>query len=258
MIAERYIPVPELSPFIKTFMIIESADGMENKLLPDTSLVMAFRIRGRLTQLEDDTSLTELPLSTLTGIKKSARVIRYGQDAATLLAIFEEGGAGAFFEEPLHELWGMSLPLADLVSQGMLSRVEEQLAAAGNNLQRVSIIEQFLLSRLMPVNRDQRILEAVQKIKLAHGNLQISKLPKELYMSQDSFEKKFRRIIGTSPKQYARIIRFRNLIFSRSASNRLTDLAHTSGYFDQAHFIKDFRTFTGQAPGDFFKNSRFW
>jgi methylphosphotriester-DNA--protein-cysteine methyltransferase len=152
----------------------------------------------------------------------------------------------------------MSLPLADLVSQGMLSRVEEQLAAAGNNLQRVSIIEQFLLSRLMPLPRDLRIHEAVQKIKLAQGNLQISKLPKELYMSQDSFEKKFRRIIGTSPKQYARIIRFRNLIFSHSASNRLTDLAHTSGYFDQAHFIKDFRTFTGQAPGDFFKNSRFW
>lgn len=257
MKVEKYIPTDILKPYIKTFMIIESNEGMQNKILPDTSIVLAFRLRGNVTSFENNLENT-LPSSAITGIKRSTRLLLYSEHTATLLVIFNEGKAAAFFHEPLHELSELSISLDNFVDLSKLSRVEEQLAEAKNNLQRIAIAEWFLISELKQLQSDRLILHAVKKIKMAHGDIQIRNLSKELYVSHDSFEKRFRRIIGTTPKQYAKIIRFRNLINSWSQSHRLTDLAYTAGYFDQAHFIKDFRSFTGQSPQDFFKSSRYW
>jgi AraC-like DNA-binding protein len=50
----------------------------------------------------------------------------------------------------------------------------------------------------------------------------------------------------------------RHVIDTYTADRSLTDTAHTAGYFDQAHFIKDFKSFTGETPDAFFKSSRFW
>nr|WP_306819282.1 helix-turn-helix domain-containing protein [Leptospira sp. id769339] len=74
-------------------------------------------------------------------------------------------------------------------------------------------------------------------------------------ISRDSYEKRFREVIGTSPKQLSNLVRMRNIIDSYSSKISFTDLAQESGYFDQAHFIKDFKTFTDETPKRFFKLS---
>jgi methylphosphotriester-DNA--protein-cysteine methyltransferase len=102
------------------------------------------------------------------------------------------------------------------------------------------------------------INHAIEKIKLSHGMIRIHDLLADLPISRDPFEKKFRRLVGTSPKQYAALIRMRHVIDSYTAHHSLTDTAHAAGYFDQAHFIKDFKAFTGETPLAFFKSSRFW
>jgi AraC-like DNA-binding protein len=254
---ERYSPSKRLKPFIKTFRIIESENGLENRILPDTSLVMAFRYKGSVAYTEEGLK-RDIPASVVTGLRKSTRLMNYSKEAATLLVTFNEGGAAPFFNEPLHELFGMSVSLDQLIHRRHLSEIEERLAEAKNNWQRISIAEGFLLSLLEEPRLDPLILRAIQKIKDTNGNLRIKELATSLSISQDPFEKRFRRVIGTSPKQFSNIVRLRHLIEGYQPAISLTDTALVAGYFDQAHFIKEFKSFTGQTPKDFFQSPPAW
>jgi methylphosphotriester-DNA--protein-cysteine methyltransferase len=83
-------------------------------------------------------------------------------------------------------------------------------------------------------------------------------LANNLCISNDAFEKRFRKAIGTSPKQFSSIIRMKSIINQKQPGQTFTDLAISSGYFDQPHFNKDFKLFTGQTPLDFFKAPPAW
>ena len=238
-------------------MILESEQGVENRILPDTSIVLAFRLKGN-TRFTGENVETGLPASVITGIRKSSRLIGYAKQTASLLVSFHETGAAAFFRSPLHELQDASVSLYNLIRQQKIRDIEEQLPAAPTNLQRVALVEQFLLSELKNSSPDFLVSDALKKIRLAEGQIRIKDLIKPLYISRDPFEKRFRQATGTSPKQFAGIVRLRNLIDNYSGNTSLTDIAHTAGYFDQAHFIKDFKSFTGHAPLDFFRTFSWW
>lgn len=250
---KRYTPAAFLQPFVDAFLTIESEQGMESRVLPDTSVVMAFRYKGSVVYREN-----ALPVSVISGLRKSPRLLGYARETGNLLVVFKPGGAAAFFKEPLHELFDASIALENLILPGELSEVEDRLASAETNPQRILIIEQFLFARFREARPDQLVLHALDRIKSANGGLRIKDLITELNISRDPFEKRFRRAIGTSPKQFSTIVRLRNLIATFPQAENLTDAAHTAGYFDQAHFIKDFTSFTGQAPKAFFKKASFW
>jgi AraC-like DNA-binding protein len=254
---ERYLPKDVLKPFIRTFIIIESEGGMVSNILPDTSLVIAFRFRGSVVATADGQRQV-LPPSVLSGIRRSSRSMAYAKGTANLLVVFHEAGAAAFFREPLHELSDMSLPLDMLMKNSQVAEMEERLAAADDNTQRICIIEQWLFSKLRNPAPDTLVQHAIQQIQLTHGAIRIKDLAGSLYISQDAFEKRFRRQAGVSPKQFSSIVRFRHLIDRYSGAASLTDAALSAGYFDQAHFIKDFKAFTGKTPHDFFREVVYW
>jgi len=217
---------------------------------------MAFRYKGSVVYREN-----ALPVSVISGLRKSPRLLGYARETGNLLVVFKSAGAAAFFKEPLHELFDASIALENLIPYGELSEVEDRLAAAETNPQRILIIEQFLFSRFREARPDQLVLHALERIKSANGGLRIKDLITELNISQDPFEKRFRRVIGTSPKQFSTIVRLRNLITAFPhfpQAENFTDAAYRAGYFDQAHFIKDFKSFTGQTPQAFFGNPSFW
>ncbi len=253
---ERYQPADWLRPFVRTFLMIESEDGLVNRVLPDTSMVMAFRYKGAV--LDSQGQRTLLPASVLTGLQPSSRLLTYANQTATLLVLFRAGGAAAFFREPMHELFGSSLPLDALMPARELTDVEDRLAGANDNWQRIRIVEQFMHTKLKWPTPDSLLMRAVANIQADQGSTVIHQLARSLRISQDTLEKRFRRSIGTSPKQFARLVRFRHLIHNHTPGQRLTDLAYEENYFDQAHFINDFRSFTGQSPQDFFKSSAYW
>ena len=231
---------------------MESEQGMVNRLLPDTSIVIAFRLRGKVA-FSDNGVVEHIPQSVISGIRESSRTVDYAKDTANLLVIFKEGGAAAFFKEPLHELGSISVSLDYLIQQSKVRTLEEELAAAENTHQRIGIIERFLLSELKNTQPDLLVCEAIQQIRLSKGDIKIKELLSGLPISRDPFEKRFRKITGTSPKHFAAIVRLKNLIENYSGAVSLTEAAYSAGYYDQAHFIKDFRSFTGQTPLDFFK-----
>ena len=61
--------------------------------------------------------------------------------------------------------------------------------------------------------------------------------------------------MGTTPKKFASIIRFNTVLDDLKTAKSLTEICYENNFFDQAHFIKDFKHFTGDTPEDF-KRSR--
>jgi AraC-like DNA-binding protein len=250
---ERHIPATRLQPFIKDYMFIETESTADNCILPDTSIVLSVRYRGHISMQEKN-----LPEVVLSGIRKSAKNVHYAGQSGNLLVRFTPGGAAAFFSEPLNEWVDQSVPAAFLKNYSDICPLPDQLAACGTKEEMIDWLEQVLVSRLINPQPDPLILLAIQKIRSAGGLIPIRQLTRDLYLSQDAFEKRFRQTVGTSPKHFSTIIRLRNAIHTHSNTNSLTDTALTAGYYDQAHFIKDFKGFTGQPPGQFFRNGRYW
>ncbi|MFA5327056.1 MAG: helix-turn-helix domain-containing protein [Prolixibacteraceae bacterium] len=253
---EDFPPTDILKPFIKTYRIIESQEELENRVLPNTSLAIAFRFKG-VNAYNTGTEKIHLPGITFSGLRKSVRLINYSKNTSTLIVLFKEYGASAFFREPLHELFEKSISLDCIIHPNELAFVEELLTEAENNSQRVAIVEQFLLRKINHFKPDSLVLAAVSKIKSAKGLLRIKELTDELYISNDAFEKRFRKAVGSTPKQFASIVRMSYLI-QHKTSERLLDIVFDAGYYDQSHFSKDFKIFTGLTPTEFYKSAAFW
>ena len=254
---EEYIPSALLRPFIKAYRIIESRDELVNRVVPNTSFAIAFRFKGQVSYV-DDTGKTALPVTVFSGLRKSVRLINYAPQTAAIIVQFEETGVSAFFKHPLHELFEESVSLDTFFPRSEISIIEDRLAEAGNNGARIAIVEQFLYSKIIYNKPDKLVLEAVARIHSHNGIIKINDLAKSLYISNDAFEKRFRRIVGATPKQFSSIIKIKAIIDQTSKSSSFLDMALENGYYDQPHFNKDFKLFTGQTPTDFFKSPLYW
>jgi AraC-like DNA-binding protein len=254
----KFLPSPALQPYIREFIILESDLYFDSRTIPDTALVMTFRYKGKVWKLEGEKE-ESLPATGISGLRKSVRLFQYEKQTANLLVIFKEGGMNAFVRQPAHELFELNISSDNLFPPSQLDELLEQLAGAATDEDRVGAAEGFLLGKLNLRNKpDPLVSGALASIRQHSGIVRIKDLAASLYVSQDAFEKKFRSAVGATPKQYASIIRMKDLIRKYPSYTSLTDAAYEAGYFDQSHFIKDFRLFTGQTPKDFFSGFEYW
>lgn len=247
-----YIPAEILRPFVKSFAISEHEKAGSYKVLPDTSIVMGFQYSGSLSYSEDNRPVL-LSIAGITGLRNTYRIFNNSENIGTVLVMFSETGAAAFFNHALHETFGLSFSLDDLILRSQMDVIVEQLNEVRNDRERIGVIEKFLVSRLNHKVNDDLVNLAVNFIKQSGGNINIRLLSEKLNISQSRFEKRFRKIVGASPKKFASIVRIRQILNISSKENNLTRLGLDAGYFDQAHFIKDFKSFTGQTPEHYFK-----
>jgi AraC-like DNA-binding protein len=247
---ETYLPCDALKTYVKHFIISENNDAKTYKVLPDTSLVMGFQYAGRLAYVQPQ---SDAPLTTagITGLMDNYRLFKNTPHTGSVLVVFHETGAADFVQQPLHELFGESISLEHFFSKTDLSETEEKLAIANDDRQRINIIEQLLLKHLQPV-QDVLISKAVTYIHQSHGTIRMTELARNLNTSQSPLEKRFRKIVGASPKKFSSIVRIKN-VRSLLTQYNYQQAAYLAAYYDQAHFIKDFKTFTGETPEQYVK-----
>jgi AraC-like DNA-binding protein len=256
MQVSRYQPAAPLQRFVQSYVVVESEVELLNSVLPNTALVMSFRFKGHVHQVIG-TNKSKLPVSMISGLRRSGRIINYTPGAGNILVMFTEGGASAFFREPLHLLFEQAIALDNFSEYKNVADVESQLAEASTHEQRVSVVDRFLLSKLNTFATDGLVLNAIQRIQGAKGILKMDDLAIEMCISLDAFEKRFRKVVGVSPKQFSYIVKMKSVV-SSGRNKPLATIALDAGYFDQPHFNKDFKRFTGQTPGDFFQTPPAW
>ena len=128
----------------------------------------------------------------------------------------------------------------------------EKLSAVSGMSAIVAQAETFLLMQLRR-HREQHdyTIEAARLIRSAKGNLSMDDVCKTVYVSPRQLQRSFREKFGAGPKMYMRIIRFRNAYVQMQHLDQhggWTGLSYDLGYADQAHFIREFKTFSGNIP----------
>jgi methylphosphotriester-DNA--protein-cysteine methyltransferase len=257
MRVESFEPSARLHPYVRAIRVIESNMALIAAPLPEAGLVLGVRYAGRASVVEHGVPRA-LPDALLTGIEPALRRIHTDAGGGLAVAVFKAGGAARFFDGSLYELFGTMVDLAALTGRNEVDRLRARLAEADTSAARAAILDAYLCSRLGERRADALVLTAASAIDASGGRVRITSLSRGLGLSVDRFEKRFRAVVGASPKQLASIVRFRRAIASYSPGLRLTQLAHDAGYFDQSHLIRDFRAVTGLAPRDFLRSPDYW
>lgn len=257
MTITKFSPDLRLKPFIREYIIIEADQSIISTIIPDTFMAMAIRIKGE-TGFQSGNNIIQIPSGIITGLRDSARQVSYTAGSANLIVTFKDGGMSAFSNIPAHELFAQSIAADTIFSPAELSELTEKIAAAITHETRIQQLDIFLLNKLKYISPDPMINMAVELIRKHKGIIRVKDLATALHISQDPFEKKFRARIGSSPKKFASITRIRNLISNYTSYSSLTDASYEAGFYDQSHFIKEFRNFTGKSPKDFFSKPQAW
>lgn len=245
-------PMAVLRPFIKRFEVTQYLTERQHTLLPDTSLVACFRLDGMAIRHEAGI----LPAAFLSGLQNRARTLTRMAGSCVLLTTFTDVGAAAFLREPLDQLFNTIMPLGNLLQRPQLQEVHEQLVDARDHARRKEILERFLLGQLRSEAPDSVATAAAARIKERHGVVRMEELARDAGLSLSALERRFRKMVGASPRKFASIVRLRHVLRLRNGAGTLTEIAYQAGYSDQAHFVKDFRNFTGLAPQSFFQRFR--
>lgn len=245
-----FAPSAPLAPFVRRFNFVETDDEMTRVLLPETAVVMGFRYGGRASLVHGG-AVEGVPDATLAGMRATVRRMRTSAGGGVVLAVFHEHGASPFVGVPLHELFGATIALDSVLPAGEVARAADQVATARGPAGRVAAFEAFLLARLRGA-LDPLVGRAADLIRAAPAAVRIARLADTLGLSQDRLEKRFRRVVGTTPKTLASILRLRRAVDAYRAGANLTRVAADAGYFDQSHFNRAFRAATGLPPREFF------
>lgn len=249
-------PAADLAPLVRVFVHAEIDDAHTQLLLPEIGVVMALRFGGA-AEFVDGPRRLRLAKAAVSGLATMARTVHATNGGGVILVLFRELGAARLFAAPLHEIHGATVALDELAPRHAVERVQDRLATPNSATMRVAVVESFLRERLRPASPEPIVDAAVRAIHARRGALRIAPLAHTLGISLDRLEKRFRRVVGASPKQLASIIRFRHILAIHRPGVSLAQLAQDGGYCDQSHFNRDFRAFTGTSPADFFRTATY-
>jgi AraC-like DNA-binding protein len=170
---------------------------------------------------------------------------------------FHEGGAYPFLGVPLIELQN-EITLLDALDRPGLLRLQARLNEAESLPARINLLEEWLIGRLsLGKERDALIPASLTMLREREGQLPIPELARELAISQRQLERLYQRQVGMSPKQYSQLLRVETarLALKQMNEQATTSLAAELGYYDQSHFIREFRAVIGMTPYAYMKRN---
>jgi AraC-like DNA-binding protein len=257
---KTWAPNLSLAHFIKCFWTLEAPANVSQerqRIVPDGCMEMIFHYGDLFYQyLEDGTKVTQ-PRSFVFGqITKPLEIGPSGK-TGVIAARFHPDGFIPFSTMEIKAMDNCAVSLWELYGeQGNV--LEQDVLSSTATAERIEKIEIFLLSKLRsPKGIDALAKSSVDLLLQSKGQVTIDSLAEQLKSNRRQLERKFVTTIGLSPKQLSKIVRLQSTLKMIEQKNfkSLTALAHEGGYFDQAHFIKDFKEFTGLSPKQFYASN---
>jgi AraC-like DNA-binding protein len=244
------LPGAPLQPFIKNFRLIEYAQGHSDEHLPHPGVTVVLHLSGG-TLLDGDVTA---PGAAITGLWSRPRSHRHLRGSRLAIVSFTFAGAAALLGAPMGELRNSTTPLDAVAgSPCRWGSLIERLSEAEDSERRFSLLDGFFRDHCADRTIDPVAGAAARHIARADGQVSIARLASASGLSESAFLRRFRDHIGASPRAFASIVRLQRVLAMGPRSSDLTSLALDAGYYDQSHFIRDFRGMTGQAPGSFFR-----
>jgi len=163
---------------------------------------------------------------------------------------FKPGGAARFFSVPISEISNLNLNLGELALEQFieLCREDKETNPGGDIL---NFVDGLLLKMLTEPRPSELLVHTVMnRIKRAEGTAPISDVIEDIGRSCRQVERLFKGYVGMTPKQYARIVRIKSARYrlKNRSDQSCTEIGVLSGFYDQAHFIREFQSVIGLSP----------
>jgi AraC-like DNA-binding protein len=248
-------PAPPLNDFVEALWTFDgfTQPHAKERIMPDGALALVVNLNEDRTRIYDRRDFNRC--QTLNGcIVAGAQSEFFVIDTAEQLTVagvqFKPGGAFPFFDPPADELHGLHVPL-DALWGAFAGELRERLLEAGTGEAAFDVMEQALAARFRrSLERHPAVSFALRQFLTTPHHGTIAAVTERTGFSPRRFIELFRQQTGLTPKLFCRVQRFQRAL-RRIASGRpveWTEVALDAGYFDQAHFIHDFRAFSGINP----------
>jgi len=251
------VPAPPLDQFIDDIYCLTGVPRHRRMDVPPMPSAHLFVNLGGPARLWD--SDPSVPPAVFTGawfMGVWTRRFRYEYPARVRLAgvHFKPWGMSPFIDMPAAELRDRWAP-ADAVWQRSADRIRNQAGDTASATEALRVLEEELRSRLAgaPAPGLDLVRHAGRRLEASHGAVPVGALSDAAGVSGNYLAAQFKSHVGVTPKRVARIYRFARLILSVDTRRPVDwpELAHMAGYFDQAHFSREFKDFTGHTPTEY-------
>ncbi|HET9908229.1 MAG TPA: DUF6597 domain-containing transcriptional factor [Anaerolineales bacterium] len=261
MIFQVYVPTFPLNRFIERLFYYEGINAVHamDRFLPDGNTEIIIDLTEGTQFIYDNETLEEIQTCRYfwaSGVRTQPITIPSGNGTRMLVIAFKKGRAYPFYPMPMNELTDHVVS-GDLIFKRAILELREQLLSAASIEQMFLLVENFLFQRsgdlLSPEYASRCIEYAVTAIINGPNRLDFQELSDQIGYSQKHFISIFKGQVGVSPKQYLRIMRFQHAVLEMEACQPI-DWRHFSrenGYYDQSHFIHDFKYFSGFTPSEY-------
>jgi AraC-like DNA-binding protein len=251
------VPAPPLDRFIDDVYCHTGVPRHRLMTVPPMPSAHLFLNLGEPVRLDDsDPSVPPTVFADGWFVGMWTRPFRFEYPARVRLVgvHFKPWGLSPFVDVPASELRNRWVPV-DAVWHRSLDRIRDRagdLASAGETLR---VVEEELRARLAetPARGLDLVRHTAGRLATSHGAVPVGALTEAAGVSASHLAAQFKSHVGITPKRVARIYRFARLILSVDTLGPAgwAELAHRVGYFDQAHFGKEFKDFTGHTPTEF-------
>jgi AraC-like DNA-binding protein len=250
-----------LQPYINRIWSREydAANVVLPKLAPGTGLELIFHFGSPFTISGPKLPGQKTPQSHIICLRQGACNLEAKGPVRFIAIRFKAGAFRHFCDIPLGELNDSIGSLQDIWGASSLDFAEKVLEAP-DLTDCIHIIESYLFNFLSRYRKDDPEMDrAIQNLYYNHQAALKSEFAEDAGISLRHFQRKFKAAYGISPKYFQRLARLQTTIkeLMLTRKKQYLDTALANGYYDQNHFIKDFKSFIGEEPGSFLQERNF-
>jgi AraC-like DNA-binding protein len=185
--------------------------------------------------------------SVITKADTGVCTIRPTGPLGAIIVRFKPEASALLFGECLQSFADTKVDLSDVFNAHEVRLLEEAVSEAPTSFERVSAAAHFLCAHMCPSEPDPVICRAAACLRV-NPSTRVSRLAADLHVSERQLLRRFRSVVGVSPKQFARCARIEKVLAERSHGSAWANIAYGCGFHDQAHMINDFNAVLGVPP----------
>ena len=256
---QTYQPHLDLASLVKCYWTLEvpkTVEPQKQRIIPDGCLEMAFILGDDIRRYTSEDEYVIQPRAMVLGQITEPFFIEPTGYVDSFAIRFYPYGLANFLSIPIKALANAETPLTALFDEDTANSLTRRIVNAEDTEARIAVIEEFLFNTLgNQVSIDHIVKATIDLMFSTDGTISIGEMLNHDTSKRRQLERKFTAQVGISPKQLSKVIRLQSVLsrLLNQQSTTLSHIAYDSNYYDQAHFIKDFKEFTGMTPGEFFK-----
>lgn len=246
---------PLLRKFVSYIYEIKTDnDSFTYRTIPNGKIGISLVLNGCANILRNN-SWDNIPCATIYGLTKDTQLIKLSEKFKEIAIAFDPAFLQMFVNDSMSQFsLGKTIDLRLVFNKCDVDSLIERISLSRSDQDILLSIETFLFQQFLPKKENEALLLAIDMIT-KKNNYNVSDISNKINISSTTLRLLFRDFIGISPKDLIKINRITKVLNSQiTHEQNLTQIANQVGYFDQSHFIRDFKSILDITPKEYFKN----